>query len=592
MSDFYNQHKGRLALYIFLGAFLLRVTLDLIFFLRSGWFSSHLIEVWFYYGVARGVYALSFLDPTFFLLRIPGLLITGPVLYQVVVFEAALISALTAVLIFYWLDSRCGREAGWWGGVVFALLPAPITLSLVNFSHDLVQVPLVVLFFWAVGLAIDGRGRRLRAGILAAACLFLGIKIGPLMAAALGIIFLYVLWKIFRRIIGAIPSWWASAIFLICLIALNYGFYLLIKPNLLEWIAPLALKFRGIDLMAQVRIQVGDLQPLPRDAFWNRYTLFIFFLPWGLWTVFKKRDFLAFSLFLFSLALALVVNRGARLLDLAVVVLAAQALSNWNKSAGMVTIVSVLIYIAVDLISPDLARGIYFGIPYGLTLLWGSVVKSFTSPDFQMPGMYLRCGWLFAGFVAAIILWAGLFSRRRIWITGFILVSVIILQGYWVLLAANTSSDQVEYEAYQWMNNHSRPGEKIFAAWNQGYFLGSTTGLIPVTTPEKIDFDLSRTYWMEEKDSARELRRRGVKYLHVTSRYFGITGVNEKNDTFTMRGNTIIGPRPDHIRRFSRMRKTLLYRMIYEPDTFRYFRPVHQEIDPERKVLVRFFEVL
>ncbi len=280
--------------------------------------------------------------------------------------------------------------------------------------------------------------------------------------------------------------------------------------------------------MAQVRIQVGDLQPLPRDAFWNRYTLFIFFLPWGLWTAFKKRDFLAFSLFIFSLALALVVNRGARLLDLAVVVLAAQALANWNKSAGMVTIVSVLIYIAVDLISPDLARGIYFGIPYGLTLLWGSVVKSFTSPDFQMPGMYLRCGWLFAGFVAAIILWAGLFSRRRIWITGFILVSVIILQGYWVLLAANTSSDQVEYEAYQWMNNHSRPGEKIFAAWNQGYFLGSTTGLIPVTTPEKIDFDLSRTYWMEEKDSARELRRRGVKYLHVTSRYFGITGVNEK----------------------------------------------------------------
>ncbi len=134
------------------------------------------------------------------------------------------------------------------------------------------------------------------------------------------------------------------------------------------------------------------------------------------------------------------------------------------------------------------------------------------------------------------------------------------------------------------------PGEKIFAAWNQGYFLGSTTGLIPVTTPEKIDFDLSRTYWMEEKDSARELRRRGVKYLHVTSRYFGITGVNEKNDTFTMRGNTIIGPRPDHIRRFSRMRKTLLYRMIYEPDTFRYFRPVHQEIDQERKVLVRFLK--
>jgi hypothetical protein len=591
MSEFYNQHKGRLALYIFLGAFLLRVTLDIIFFLRSGWFSSHLIEVWFYYGVARGVYTLSFLDPTFLLLRIPGLLITGPVLYQIVVFEAALISALTAVLIFYWLDSRCGRAAGWWGGVVFALLPAPITLSLVNFSHDLVQIPLLVLFFWAAGLAIDGRGRRIRAGILAAVCLLLGMKIGPLMAGALGIIFLYGLWAIFRRLVKAGSSWWSSAIFLAVLIMLNYGFYLLIKPNLLEWIAPLALKFRGIDLMAQVRIQVGDLQPLPRDAFWNRYTLFIFFLPWGIWTTFKKRDFLTFSLFTFSLALALVVNRGARLLDLAVVILAAQALANWKRSAGIVTIAAVCIYIAVDLVSPGLARGIYFGIPYGLTLLWGSVIKSFTVADLQVPEIYLRCGWLFAGFFAVIIIWAGLFKGKMIWIVGIILASVILLQGSWVLLAANTSSDQVEYEAYQWLDNHSRPGEKIFAAWNQGYFLGSTTGLIPVTTPEKIDFDLSRTYWMEEKDSARELRRRGVKYIHVTSRYFGITGVNEKNDTFTMRGNTIIGPRPDHIRRFSRMRKTFLYRMIYEPDTFRYFRPVHQEIDQERKVLVRFFEV-
>lgn len=591
MSSFYNQHKWRLAFYIFLGAFLLRVTLDIIFFLRFGWFSSHLIEVWFYYGVARGVYTLSFLDPTFLLLRIPGLLITGPVLYQIVVFEAALISALTAVLIFYWLDSCCGREAGWWGGVVFALLPAPITLSLVNFSHDLVQVPLVVLFFWAAGMAIDGRGRRLRAWIIAAASLLLGIMIGPLMAGALGIIFLYGLWVIFRRLINSVPSWWVTAIFLICLISLNYGFYLLIKPNLLEWLAPLALKFRGIDLMAQVRIMVGDLQPLPTDSFWNRYTLFIFFLPWGIWTAFKRRDFLAFSLFIFSLALAMVVNRGARLLDLAVVVMAAQALANWNRSAAIVTIASVVIYIAVDLLSPGLARAIYLGIPYGLTLLWGSVIKSFTSPDFQMPGMYLKCGWLFAGFFAVIILWAGLFKGKRIWIVGLILASVILLQGSWVLLAANTSSDQIEYESYQWLEDHSRTGEKVFAAWNQGYFLGSVTGLIPVTTPGKIDFDLSRTYWMEEKDSAQELRRRGIKYIHVTNRYFGITGVDEKNDTFTMRGNTIIGPRPDHIRRFSRMRKTLLYRMIYEPDTFRHFRPVHQEIDQERKVMVRFFEV-
>ena len=591
MTDFYNQRKSLLALYIFLGAFLLRVALDIIFFARSGWFSSHLIEVWFYYGVARGVYALSILDPTFLLLRLPGWLISGPVLYQIVVFEASLISALTAVLIFYWLDRRGGRQVGWWGGVIFALLPAPITLSLVNFSHDLVQVPLVVLFFWSAGMAIDGRGKRLRATIGTLVFLFLGMKIGPLMAGALGIIFLYGLWAIFLRLLKTGPSWWSSAIFLAGLIMLNYGFYLLIKPNLLEWLAPLAMKFRGIDLMAQVKIQVGDLQPLPRDAFWNRYTLFIFFLPWGFWTAFKKRDFLAFSLFFFSLALAMVVNRGARLLDLAVVFLAARALANWNRKAAIVTIASVCIYITVDLFFPGPARAIYLGIPYGLNLLWGSVIKSLTLPDFQAPGMYLRCGWLFPGFFAVTILWAGLVKEKRMWTVWLILLPVVLLQGNWVLLAANTSSDQIEYESYQWLNNHSRSGEKIFAAWNQGYFLGSTTELIPVTTPEKIDFNLSRVYWEEEGDAARELRRRGVKYLHITNRYFGITGVNKEKDTFTMRGNTIIGPRPDHIRSFSRMRGTLLFRLIYEPETLKLFKPIYEKIDPERKIMVRFFEV-
>lgn len=587
MSGLYNQRKGVLALYVFLGAFLIRGILDVIFFLRYGWFSSHLIEVWFYYGVAQGIHHLSFFDPTFLLLRLPGWIINGPVLYQVVVFEAALVSALTAVLIFFWLDRQIGLEAGWWGGFVFAFLPAPITLSLANFSHDLVQAPLMVIFFWWAGMAIDRRAGRIPAAIGAGVCLFLGMKIGPLMTGALIIILLYGIWAALRRLFGSIISPVGFVVALICLILLNYGFYLISNLHLLEWIAPLAFKFRGIDLMAQIKIQVGDLQPLPRDALWNRYTLFIFFIPWGIWTAFKKRDFFVFILLIFSLALALVVNRGARLLDLAVVILVARALAGWTRTSVIVTIVSVVIYIAVELISPGLLRGVYLGIPYGLKFLWGSIIKFLTVPD-----IHLDCARLFAGFFVAAVLWAFFFrgkGRRLFWlVAGF----VILLQGKWVLTASRTSSDQAEYEAYQWINDHSKIGEKIFAAWNQGYFLGSLTGLVPVTTPEKIDFDLSRVYWMEEAAAAQELRRRGVKYVHITNRYFGITGVNEKNDTFTMRGNTIIGPRPDHIRRFSRMRKTLLFRLIYEPNTLSYFKPIHEKLDQEQDLLVRFFEVI
>ncbi|MDP8215222.1 MAG: hypothetical protein RAO92_10015 [Candidatus Euphemobacter frigidus] len=595
MSDSHKQRKVLLALTVFLAAFLLRLVLDLVFFFRFGWHSSHLIEIWFYYGVARGVFTLSTLDPTFLLLRVPGLLLPGAVLYQAVAFEAALISAVTAVLIFFWLDSWAGRETGFWGGVVFALLPAPLTLSLVNFSHDLVQVPLMVLFFWSTGTAIRGAkrpGRRAPAAFLAVLCLLLGLEIGPLMAGALVIVILYCLWYFFRLRLGGNPSLWAAALFLLGLLLLNYALFRIMKAHLLEWIAPLALKFRGIDLTAQVKIVVGDLQPLPRDAFWGRYTLFIFFLPWGFWTALKKKEFFGLSLFCFSMALALVVNRGARLLDLSVVMLTALGLAHWKKTAALVTVATVLLYLAIDLLFPGIAARLYVGLPYSLSQLWETIGRTLSDPVFRPNPVLLRCGWLFAGFFVVTIIWVLLPVWKRSRPAFALLLIIAFLQGGWVLLAARTSSDQVEYEAYRWLNDHSRPGEKIFASWNQGYFIEAVTHLVPITTPARIDLSLSRLYWEDEEDAARELIGRGVRYVHICTRYFSVTGVDQKNDTFNMRGSTSIGPRPDHIRRLSRMRRTFLFRLIYEPKKLRFFRPIYEKIDLEREVMVRFFEIL
>ena len=170
-----------------------------------------------------------------------------------------------------------------------------------------------------------------------------------------------------------------------------------------------------------------------------------------------------------------------------------------------------------------------------------------------------------------------------------LLVLTAFLQSAWVLSAARTSSNEIEYRVYRQLDKIARPGEKIFAAWNQGYFIGAVTDLEPVTTPERIDLTLSRLYWEEEEEAVRKLRLRGVSYVHVCSRYFGITGVDQQNDTFRMRGSTIIGPRPDHIRRFSRMRQTLLFRMLYEPASLRHLVPVLEEVDRETRLLVRVF---
>ncbi len=601
MPDSQNQRNGPLALRIFLLALSLRVILDLLFFLRSGWFSSHLIEVWFYYGVARGVFTLALFDPTFLLLRLPGLLLPGGVLYPAVVFEAALISALTAVLIFYWLNHRYGRSTGFWGGLLFALLPAPLTLSLVNFSHDLVQAPLVVLFFWATTAALRGGEKRGKAFAASIVCLLFGLMVGPLMAAALIIVLIAALCSFLDGITGKKSALWISGLYLLGLVLINYGLYLIMKPHLLEWFAPLAMKFRGIDLLAQIRIRVGDLQPLPPDAFWNRYTLCIFFLPWGLWLACRKRHFFLLTLFLFSLALSLVVNRGARLLDLAVVAVTASGLAEWGKNALRVTIIAVITIILLDLLGgtalmgslsftlPKMLEGIYIGIPFGLKQLWRSLAGWLSGRPVNLLELY--CALIFTGLLVVSIIGAFLLKGGKKWPVRVLLPVIVLLQGSWVFVAAQTSSEEMEYVAYRWLNEHSRPKEKIFAAWNQGYFIGAVTHLEPVTTPERIDLSLTRLYWEDEVSAARALHDRGVEYVHVSSRYFGITGVNRENDSFTMRGNTIIGPQPTHIRRFSAMRRTLLFRLLYEPNKLEYFTPIYEKIDQRQQVMVRIFRV-
>ena len=560
----------RTGISIFLGALLVRIAADLVFFARHGWFSSHLIEVWFYYGVARGVFALSPLDPTFLLLRLPGLILPDSVLYQATVFTAAAVSALTAFLIFDWIRRRSGPAAGAAGGVAFALLPAPITLCLVNFSHDLVAIPLIVLFFRAVdamGREGEGRGRAVLAALV---FLFFGLMVGPLMAGALLAVLLGAGQPIFRRRFGWPPPALPAGLYLGGMAIISGLLYLAMKPNLLNWFAPLALRFRGIDLAAQMTIQVGDLQPLPPDALWNRYTLFVFLLPWGLWTAFKKRDFFALTLFLVSLSLALIVNRVARLLDVSVILLSALALADWEKPAGPVTAGWVLLLFLGNLLLADAAEAVYLAIPWH-----------------QIP----RFAPILIGLFALGLIGPFWLRGMKPWAVGAILVPVAFLQGVWVLEAARTSSDEMEHRAYRWLDENSQPGEKIFAAWNQGYFIGSVTGLAPLTTPERIDLSLSRLYWEEEEPAARELLRRGVSYVHVNSRYFGITGVDSRADTFGMRGSTIIGPRPDHIRRFSRMRRTFLFRMLYEPESLHRLQPVYEDLDPETRLLVRIFRL-
>ena len=70
-----------------------------------------------------------------------------------------------------------------------------------------------------------------------------------------------------------------------------------------------------------------------------------------------------------------------------------------------------------------------------------------------------------SGSFFLVFLWAFLLRpgrKRLLWLP---VICTAFIEASWVMLAVTTSSHQLEYDAYRWMNGRSRPGEKIFAAW-------------------------------------------------------------------------------------------------------------------------------
>ncbi len=579
-TKFFSRPPAQLAGGVFLLTVIPRILLNIFFFLRFGRHASHLIEIWFYYGLSRGVFSLSPLDPTTWLLRPLGRLLPAGILYPAVAGAGALVSAFTAVLVFFWISSRFDRRTGWWAGLAFGLEAAPLTLCLANFSHDIIQIPMIVLFFWA--FQHWNRSGKIISGLAAGGLAIVGFKVGPLMGGALPALGFYLLWRGWCRLRRDSTSPRAGAIFALALVGLAAVIYHLAHLYLLDALIPLAEKFRGIDLAAQIKIKVGDLQPLPGEALWNRYNFLLLFLPAGIWLAYRKRSFLILSLLLTSLALGLVVNRGARLLDLPVAILAGMALAAKKQKIDRLTLSFIGFLIALNLLFSSLAGRLHLLMPM---LLLKTAWTQLRAGGGLSPGTGL------AGIVAACLLLGilGVFIRGKRWGGGVLIGALLFLQGGWVFLSATASSDELEYQAYRWLDARALPGEKIFAAWNQGYFIPAVTHLLPVTTPERIDLGLTRIYWESEEEAWRTLKERGVRYVHINTRYFALTHVDPARDRFSIRGNTIIGPRPVHILTFSRMRRTFLYRLTYEPKSLRHFRVIYDRVDRDHRIGVRIF---
>lgn len=143
-------------------------------------------------------------------------------------------------------------------------------------------------------------------------------------------------------------------------------------------------------------------------------------------------------------------------------------------------------------------------------------------------------------------------------------------------------SSEGEYRLYRWLGKHSGGEGKIFVPWSDGYMAEAVSGVKSELSPEKIDFQLPRLYWMSEEAAALALRSRSIDYLVVSSKYFMLLRHNPETGEFqySFSPDIIYQPQQLGINTLDRLRETALFKMLYRTRELEHFQLLHFERDP------------
>ncbi|MFH1039220.1 MAG: hypothetical protein V1789_11200 [PVC group bacterium] len=207
-KDFWERIEGcplwRLVAFIFLFCLSERVVVTLVFFLRWGWHTVSGIELWFYYGVAKGTFDLySVWDPTLWILRALGALLGGmPLLYGTYL-VASLSSSLNAALFCLFVSEVHGKKTGFLAGILYGSMVLPMFNSAGTVTHDIFAYPYLVLSIYGAAAAVRRKGwRKLPYAGLSVLALFLGRQVGPTIYVGAGTIGIYLLWQAVAALLG------------------------------------------------------------------------------------------------------------------------------------------------------------------------------------------------------------------------------------------------------------------------------------------------------------------------------------------------------------------------------------------------------
>jgi hypothetical protein len=534
---------GRKVLFLFVLFFSVRVCMSLIYLFLYGFHTTPITETYFYYGVANGRLTLDPYDITGWILKFVAHISPREFLLYGVFLAGSLISSLTALLVFFFVKDMIDEKAAFVASLLYGFLMEPLSMGVLLFTHDLVQIPFLLAFLWCVWIALKKR----KAGWAVVAILFflVATRINATIFIALEIAFVVViLHSLEKKDTHYAYTFYALSMFLVFSLLL-FLFRETDKfiPSILKLLS-IASRYNYGSLLATYHSGTADFTPPSLDAYWTRYNVFLFILPPSLYTSFKKKDSLSLAVFFPAAISSLFFDRASRVLDLGMALMLCNYIISEKTRAHSLPILA-------------------FGSAI-ITLVWvmgkGSFLFLFTP-------------------LAILLLWTILSKRResKPWIlgTGFLFINIL----FFFLVTGKPLITEAEYASYRYLE-----GGKglVLQDWGRGFAIEAVSGLPVEASPANLSTFYQEVLMKGEKVACEEMEGRRIRYVVVTNQYFKLTeGEVGVSDFFLKHYNG----------RLEDLSETLLFGMLYDEGRVSCFTKVFERRDMATNTIVKVFEI-
>lgn len=556
--------KKRFAV-LFFPALLSRLLLNIFFHVKYGWRAANHVELWLYTGVARGTHISAlegrYLDPTYWFLRPLGLLLPEGLHMYAVEFTGLVLTCLAGYLMYVFFRNLFGHLKAFVAAAIYLFLVESIALNVVGFTHATVQVPVtfLLLIIAVKGLNAGSPSSRLKHSLLYLVVFFFGLminkEIGVAVIITLGLCAVKLAPERHRK----------NAFLLACLSILLFSHFILVE-----------MVKAVISDLPQGQSGSADLVPVTKSVFWVRYNILWLLLPLGLFHIYRGRDVATFSFITIGFLTALQMDRGTRIMAVGMAMMAAHALTGFQKRL-------IKINSGEDFKSVDASFG---------SVLVMAVILLPLSFKLQVTRLSYQIVFLTAGILITALLKKSLNASPRKTLTLILLVicmpSLIVNAIFINEIEPRRISYQLEYEFLEYLKD--RPDGQILIEWDHGYLAEVVSGKKSVSTPALIEREKHHLLWLTQPQSANYLNLRKIRYILITSKNLNVVRRADDRYYWAISGGLLF--KPDKIPRVENANFVTAFKLRHARHNESMFRLLKSGIDEATGIKTYLYEVI